>query len=731
MQNLPKRRTILRWAFLAFGMFWIIRPDAWINAVFSWRPLAAFLFANNPRNRDLALIPVFFIFGQSGIFSLITAWGLQRGQRWSRWTGLFACLSLLPGFPWFTLIGVMGLLVLVTYPITFEDTLPQAATYQTKDYWSAARESRMQGVVLFVSGALLIAGLDGSWWIARRLGLPESTMRWEWWFWLFVFLLLNTAIHELGHACGAWTMHHRIRAVSIGPLTFSKRRHGYSFRVRWNQLLETGGYMSSVPTLTDHGRLQQILVVAAGPLASLAWGLLASAVFVSLPGTRWSGYWESVAINAVVAFTTVLISLVPFGYSDGSMLMHLILWTRPGKMLIDANIAAHMQEEALQRFEEADFTKQVSICEELLQHAQKWGESNAGTIAIAQQGLGSARAALGDWTRAETALRACLRFETECAANQSLAANAWALLHHVCVHRLNAPEADRVYPQALAILELRKKNRSGSRAALTGAMLAELHQRADQVQEGLHEAALGLQRLPFGRDHHSLRAILLAAKAYCEIRTGAVDSGLSSAAAASEIVRSGKIPHSDQNLAWSRIGELGVNLARAGHPEPGVQLLLETISQLELAGAHITAKHHRIKAAQILRHLTRHEEAAKTLAGGSDSLPDCLMRALLREQVELKLVTDRFEEAVHDCDRLVSLWGSEPNASTEVASAESLYARACLEVGDYDQAELVANHALNSLIQWQHPDALRCQVTLALANWQNHRDPVATSTRSR
>ena len=97
------------------------------------------------------------------------------------------------------------------------------------------------------------------------------------------------------------------------------------------------------------------------------------------------------------------------------------------------------------------------------------------------------------------------------------------------------------------------------------------------------------KRLPFGRDHHSLRAILLAAKAYCEIRTGAVDSGLSSAAAASEIVRSGKIPHSDQNLAWSRMGELGVNLARAGHPKPGIQLLLETISQLELAGAHCQA----------------------------------------------------------------------------------------------------------------------------------------------
>src|SRR5689334_10173152 len=119
MQNLPERRTILRWAFLAFGMFWIVRPDVWGNAVFYWRPVAAFFFAS-PRNRDLALIPVMLIFGQSGILSLITAWGMQRGKRWSRWTGLFTCLSLLPGFPGFTLLGVVGLLVLLIFPIEFE-----------------------------------------------------------------------------------------------------------------------------------------------------------------------------------------------------------------------------------------------------------------------------------------------------------------------------------------------------------------------------------------------------------------------------------------------------------------------------------------------------------------------------------------------------------------------------------------------------------------------------------
>ena len=726
MQNAPKRRTFFRWAFFALGMFLIIRPDIWLNAVFYWRPLTAFLFANSPRNRDLALIPVMLIFGQSGVLSLITAWGLERGRRWSRWTGLLACLSLLPGFPWFTLIGVVGLLVLLTFPVEFEDTLPKAATRQNKDYWSAARKSRMQEVILFISGALIIAGLDASWWIAKRLGLPESTMRWEWWVWLFVFLFANTAIHELGHAFGAWTMHHRIREVSIGPLTISKNRQGYSFHIHWNKLLESGGYMSSVPTFREHARPQQIFVVAAGPLASLTAGLLSSAVFVSLPGTRWDGYWELVAINGVVAFTYVLISLVPLGYTDGSMLMHLIMWTPPGQMLIDNNIAAHMQDEAHQCFEGADFTKQVSICEKLLEHAQKWGEINAGTIAIAQQGLGSARAALGDWTRAETALRACLQFEAECAANQALAANAWTLLHHVCVHRLNVPEAEKVYPQALAILELRKKNRSGSGVAVTMAMLAELHQRAGQVYEGLHEAALGLSILPFSRDHNSLRGVLLAAKAYCEIRTGAIESGLSSAAAATELVRAGKIPHSDQNLAWSRIGELGVNLVRAGHPERGIQLLLETISRLELAGADVTAKRHRIKTAEILRHLSRHEEAAKTLAGGSDSLPDCLVRALLREQAELKLITDHFEEAAHDCDRLVALWRAEPNAPMEVASAQSLHATACLEMCYYEQAMFLANQALDLLVESQHPDALRCQVTLALVNWRNNSDSIAT-----
>jgi hypothetical protein len=87
-------------------------------------------------------------------------------------------------------------------------------------------------------------------------------MGWKWWVYLLVFALANTAIHEVGHAFVAWALHHRIRVISVGPFTFSKSQYGYSFHIQWNRLLETGGYMGSVPTSNGYMRLQQIAVVA-------------------------------------------------------------------------------------------------------------------------------------------------------------------------------------------------------------------------------------------------------------------------------------------------------------------------------------------------------------------------------------------------------------------------------------------------------------------------------------
>jgi tetratricopeptide (TPR) repeat protein len=724
MRKLPEYRAALRWAFLAVGIFLIVRPDVPLNEALSIRPLTALLFPDNRRYQDLALIPAFVVLMQAGILSLVTAWGLHRGRKWSKWTARVACLSLLPGFPWFTLIGMTGLLVIVSTPLRLESNSSTGEATPNHDYWNAARNSHLQKVITFLSGAFLILGLDGSAWMASRLGLPEWTMGWEWWLYLFAFLFTNTAMHELGHAAAAWALHHRVRVISVGPLTFTKDARGYSFHIQWNQLLESSGYMRSVPTFNEHVRLQLIVVVAAGPLVSLFNGLLTLAAFLSLPGTRWQGYWEFVAMNGVVAFAYVLISIAPFGYTDGNMLRHLLIWTRPGQMLVENNIAAQMYDQAHTYLEAAAFEKQVVVCEELLTRALSWGDGNARAIAICQQRLGSAKAALGDWTGADIAFRRCLQFEAECVSDPALGANAWALFHSVCVQRHNIPEAERVYAQALAVLQQRRSQRSGSGLAVTSAMLAELHQRAGHIREGLEETTQGLSSLSLGRDGLPLRAVLLSAKAYCEIRLGSVASGLSTAAAAIEVVRSGKIYNSSRRLAWSRIGDLGLNLSRAGQSKCGIDLLREAISNLNTDDTTTTAASQKIKMARILRGLGRHKEAENALPV-AESLPGCLKRALTHEQVELAIATGHFEDAVHRCEYLVSLWRREPDAIAEVASAEAIYAIACLETGRYSEADNLAQRAASVLEAWQHPDALRCHVTFALAKWRSTREWIA------
>jgi hypothetical protein len=95
----------------------------------------------------------------ASLLSLATAWGLYRSRRWSRWTGLLACACLLPGLPWFTIIGVAGFAVLLVNPLRLGALPNQPTIKPLQDYWTAARDSRTQKVVISISGALLIVGL--------------------------------------------------------------------------------------------------------------------------------------------------------------------------------------------------------------------------------------------------------------------------------------------------------------------------------------------------------------------------------------------------------------------------------------------------------------------------------------------------------------------------------------------------------------------------------------------
>src|SRR5437870_10071338 len=231
MKGLIDARVVLRWGYLSLGIFLLVRSDVVLNSALAIRPLLEVLFPFDPRRQNLVLAMALILILPAALLCLASSWGLSRGRKWARWTGVAGCLCLLPGVPWFTLIGLTGAVVTLLIPLKAQ-TLGQAlVTAQSKDYWTAARNSRAQTVVVLLAGPLFIAVLDSTIWLGRRLGLPEPSegfWAWRWWLYLLPLALANAAIHEFGHVFMAWALHQRIKIISIGPFTFSMSNYGKS-----------------------------------------------------------------------------------------------------------------------------------------------------------------------------------------------------------------------------------------------------------------------------------------------------------------------------------------------------------------------------------------------------------------------------------------------------------------------------------------------------------------------
>jgi tetratricopeptide (TPR) repeat protein len=710
------RRILLRWIFFVSGWILLLFPSFVVRSVLGIDTWAAHAYPGNHRQQALLFSVATLDLLVSALLCLVTARGLKRSRRWSRWTGVCACAILLFGFPWMTIAGAAGL-----YTLLFKLPRLEAppAPKQTTDYWTRKRKSWLQQVFIYI-GFFMAVGPGMGWFqhYAHRLGMPAWHSNGKGLLYLFVFGLFITAVHEMGHATMAWALYHRVRVINIGPFTFSNIGHGYQCHFQWKQLLNSGGHVASIPSGGANIRLKVITMIAAGPAASLLNGLLMLAVFLSLPGTRWQGYWSIPAFICVLALFDGVLNLLPVGYSDGSMLFHLILWTRHGRVLIGHLQAAQMHEDADGYHKQADFEKEVELREAALRCALEGGEGGAVAIALCHQSLGHARLALEDWPGAEAEHRKCLGFEAECALHPPLAANTWLGLQRACFERHHVAEAGRAYACALPVLEGRKKDRDKIGLAVTKAMLAQVHHRAGSFDKALQEIADALRILPAGRDRLMMRAILYSTQAQCELGQGSVERSLAAARQTADIVRSGKLPSTERNLGWDELGELGEGLWQLGQGALAVELMREAIEQLELGGAAATAAQYRIKLSAALRQLGKLDEAWQCLPKDA-GLSTASRRCLLAERAGLHLAAGRTEEAVDDARELVALWQTAPNEPvTETAVAEALLAKAYLDAGDYAQAEAFARKAGDVLGPWQHFETAGCLVTLALAQWR-------------
>ena len=695
------RRDLLRWMFLAL---------AWL--VFLGSGLIA------PSVADIYSLP------DSGVAGLIlvsgaalcglTAWGMKRRRAWSRSTGILASLILLAAFPWLSLFGVIGLVALARNQAALEPQKgsPFKTAAKSRDYWIAKRKSPAQQTV---AGILAVAGLSalgfaGAY--AHRLGMTGTNFGWVL---LPVFLVIDTTIHELGHAAVAWAMYNRLHVIHAGPFTFRHFSHGYQFQFDWKRLVAATGFVSSAPVSGRHLRPKLIAEIGGGPAAALLNALVMSALFLSLPGTRWQSLWWIPGFLAVVALVDFLINLVPLGYSDGSMLFHLILGTEGGRLILIRSALMHLHGEADRLHEQAAFDQEVDLRAAALQKALDGGERNAFAVAFCHERLGRAKQCLDDWPGAEAEFRKCLAFEAECASEPALRVNSWALLQKCAFERHHVADVGRAYPPTLAALEERRKDRDRVGLSIVGLMAGRAHLRAGDFEKALAEAQGVLRVVPPGPERFSLHAEAWSIQAQAQYALEAKEEARASANRAAEFLRSPDVPPARRNLAWDELGAIGDELQRAGEAESARRFLAEAIEGLESGGALVAAARYRIKMASLCRELGETSTAWQWLPP-EDGLSEPLLRSFLSERARLHLAGERPQEAFADGQRLLALWEHEP---TESAVAQSLLAEAFLDARNYAEAAERARRAAEVLQPWQHFEAAPCLVTLALAEWRS------------
>jgi hypothetical protein len=156
---------------------------------------------------------------------------------------------------------------------------------------------------------------------------------------LFIGLLVATvlaviAIHEFGHLLGGRFAGFRFRLLAIGPLRVVRANGRIRFGLN-RDLLQYPGVAGSSPDDPTGMRRRMAIVLAAGPLASLAAGGIALALMlVDGPDALTRGRFAEFAVSRALALfaagsvATGVITLLPGGTrlrpTDGSRILELL-----------------------------------------------------------------------------------------------------------------------------------------------------------------------------------------------------------------------------------------------------------------------------------------------------------------------------------------------------------------------------------------------------------------------
>ncbi len=211
--------------------------------------------------------------------------------------------------------------------------LPRSAS-QSASKASAPVRIPGDGTIPWVGTAVWIVGGVGflyglRWWAvwAHAQGLPRDRGG-SFYLQLILVDLAVVLLHELGHAVTGLALGMKLRAFIVGPFQWRISDGIWGFKFRPAGFFSAGGATALVPTDPRQSASEKVCMIAAGPFASVASGVLALCAAFVAPGQPWEPAWLLLACFGVASVLVGVLNLVPFqsktSYSDGAQIYQLL-----------------------------------------------------------------------------------------------------------------------------------------------------------------------------------------------------------------------------------------------------------------------------------------------------------------------------------------------------------------------------------------------------------------------
>ena len=508
------------------------------------------------------------------------------------------------------------------------------------------------------------------------------------------------------HALAALAAGFQLREMAIGPLILSRRHSGWRLAFDWRRLLQGGGYVGATPRSDRLIRLKEIFIVVCGPLTSLIGAVSLIWAFPHLRGTTAEPYWHIVSLTALLGIHDFALNLLPFGYTDGSMLFHLLFRTRRGEELLARILRSQVNG--------GSGMAQPDQLESRRKDLQSLLEQNPND----RSGIAHAYAALGraelqaDGAAAEASFHKCLETIASGPPNRPLEADCWKALHRAYLLQRRSQQARQAYMTARRIFETLREYASVDAATLHGS-LAELHIIAGEHRLALAEIDAALVEVTTPRAG-MLVASLFRFRAECNFELGELDRGLAAAEQAAALFRTAYLNDSERMLALRQLGLLAIAYSGVGKMDHATELLTECVRLFETHGATYESAYWRLVLSEVLTAQGFYGRAL-CVQPVPDRTPPALRVSVLQDRGELLLKAGRLEYAIADFEEMLRRAETEnPPNQIRRATAQSLLSQATLETGNLERAGRLAEEAYATLSAAGHPDRARAAITLAI-----------------